>query len=50
MIDISKMIEKNNKKISAGLLRTTIETNIQAMEDHTHWHCCVVTVDPRNTG
>lgn len=48
-IDTSKMIEENNERISAGLIRTTIETNIRTMENHTQWRCRAVTVDPRNT-
>jgi hypothetical protein len=47
-IDTSKMIEENNEKISAGLIRTIIETDVRAMGDHTHWRCRAVTVDPRN--
>ncbi|KAJ5196719.1 hypothetical protein N7449_007198 [Penicillium cf. viridicatum] len=47
-IDTSKMIEENNKKISAGLIRTTIETNVRTMENHTQWRCRAVTVDLRN--
>ncbi|KAJ5198762.1 uncharacterized protein N7498_007879 [Penicillium cinerascens] len=48
-IDTSKMMEENNEKISAGLIRTTIETNVWTMENHTQWRCRAVTVDPRNT-
>lgn len=48
-IDISKIIEENNEKISADLIRSTIETNVQAMEDHIHWRCHAVTVNPKNT-
>ncbi|KAJ6001027.1 hypothetical protein N7481_001436 [Penicillium waksmanii] len=43
------MTEDDNEKISAGLIRTTIETNVRTMEDRTHWRCRAVTVDPRNT-
>lgn len=35
-IDTSKIIKENNKIISAGLIRTTIKTNVRAIEDHTH--------------
>jgi hypothetical protein len=48
-IDTSRMIEENNEKISAGLIRTKIETNVRTMEDHTQWRCRAVTVDPRNS-
>lgn len=48
MGDISKMAEGDNEKISAGLIRTTIETNVGKMDDHAQWRRAV-TVDPRNT-
>jgi hypothetical protein len=48
-IDTSKMTEDGSEKISAGSIRATIETEIRAMDGHTHWRCRAVTVGPRNT-
>ncbi|KAJ5730151.1 uncharacterized protein N7483_004659 [Penicillium malachiteum] len=48
-IDTSKMPESESEKVSAGLIRATIETEIRTMDDHTHWRCRAVTVSPRNT-
>jgi hypothetical protein len=43
------MTEDGSEKISAGSIRATIETEIRAMDGHTHWRCRAVTVGPRNT-
>ncbi|KAJ5125944.1 hypothetical protein N7526_008121 [Penicillium atrosanguineum] len=48
-IDTSKMTEGESEKISAGSIRATIETEIRAMDSHSHWRCRAVTVGPRNT-
>ncbi|KAJ5215561.1 uncharacterized protein N7498_001968 [Penicillium cinerascens] len=47
-IDTSKMTENENERISAGPIRTAVETEIRTMEGHTHWRCRAVTVDPKN--
>ena len=48
-IDTSKMAESENERMSAGPIRAAVETEIRTMEDHTHWRCRAVTVDPKNT-
>lgn len=48
-IDTSRMAENGNERMSAGPIRTTVETEIRKMEDHIHWRCRAVTVDPKNT-
>jgi hypothetical protein len=48
-IDTSKMADNENGRVSAGSIRTAVETEIRAMENHTHWRCRAVTVDPKNT-
>ncbi|KGO53503.1 hypothetical protein PEX2_061110 [Penicillium expansum] len=48
-IDTSKIVNNENEKMSAGLIRAAVETEIQMMEKHTHWRCRAVTVDPKNT-
>ena len=35
--------------MSAGPIRAAVETEIRTMEEHTHWRCRTVTVDPKNT-
>ncbi|KAJ5690934.1 hypothetical protein N7488_012501 [Penicillium malachiteum] len=46
IIDTSKMPKSEKGKVSAGLIRAIIETEIRAMDDHTHWRCRAVTVSP----
>ncbi|KAJ6045702.1 uncharacterized protein N7446_012566 [Penicillium canescens] len=48
-IDTSKMAENEQRKMSAGPIRAAVETEIRTMENHTHWRCRAVTVDPKNT-
>ncbi|KAJ5449492.1 uncharacterized protein N7458_005941 [Penicillium daleae] len=48
-IDTSRMAENGNERMSAGPIRATVETEIRTMEDHMHWRCRAVTVDPKNT-
>lgn len=48
-IDTSKMAESENERTSAGSIRAAVETEIRTTEDHSHWRCRAVTVDPRNT-
>ena len=48
-IDTPKMVNNENGKMSAGPIRAAVETEIRTMEEHTHWRCRTVTVDPRNT-
>jgi hypothetical protein len=48
-IDTSRMAENGNERMSAGPIRATVETEIRKSEDHMHWRCRAVTVDPRNT-
>jgi hypothetical protein len=48
-IDTSRMAENGNERMSAGPIRATVETEIRKMEDHIHWRCRAVTVDPKNT-
>ncbi|KAJ5152544.1 hypothetical protein N7492_009824 [Penicillium capsulatum] len=48
-IDTSKMVNNETEKMSAGLIRAAVETEIRRMEEHTHWRCRAVTVDPKNT-
>jgi hypothetical protein len=43
------MAENGNERMSAGPIRATVETEIRKMEDHIHWRCRAVTVDPKNT-
>ncbi|KAJ5479889.1 hypothetical protein N7530_005398 [Penicillium desertorum] len=47
-IDTSKMTESENERRSAGSIRATIEKEVRAMGDHTHWRCRAVTVSPRD--
>jgi hypothetical protein len=49
MIDTSKIADNENKRPSAGLVRTAVEMEIWAMENYTNWRCCAVTVDLKNT-
>lgn len=35
--------------MSAGPIRAAVELEIRTMEDHMHWRCRAVTVDPKNT-
>lgn len=48
-IDTSKMANNENEKMTAGPIRAAVETEIRRMEEHTHWRCRAVTVDPKNT-
>ena len=48
-IDTSEMAANENERMSAGPIRAAVETEIRAMEGHTHWRCRAVTVDPKNT-
>ncbi|KAJ6114152.1 hypothetical protein N7512_007597 [Penicillium capsulatum] len=48
-IDTSKMVENENERMSAGSIRAAVETEIRTTEDHVHWRCRAVTVDPKNT-
>jgi hypothetical protein len=48
-IDTSKMADNGNEKMSAGLIRAVVETEIRTMENQAHWRCRAVTVDPKNT-
>jgi hypothetical protein len=48
-IDTSKMVDNDNRKMSAGAIRAAVETEIRTMENHMHWRCRAVTVDPKNT-
>lgn len=48
-IDTSKMAESENERMSAGRIRAAVESEIRTMEDHMHWRCRAVTVDPKNT-
>jgi hypothetical protein len=43
------MAENDNERISAGLIRVAVETEIWTMEGHIYWRCRAVTVDPKNT-
>jgi hypothetical protein len=43
------MAENGNERMSAGPIRATVETEIRKIEDHIHWRCRAVTVDPKNT-
>ncbi|OKP01715.1 hypothetical protein PENSUB_7253 [Penicillium subrubescens] len=47
-IDTSKMADSDNERISVGPIRAAVETEIRTMENHTHWRCRAVTVDPKN--
>ncbi|KAJ5522366.1 hypothetical protein N7527_006481 [Penicillium freii] len=48
-IDTSMIVEKETERISAGSIRAVVETEIRATEDHIHWRCRAVTMDPKNT-
>ncbi|KAJ5264619.1 hypothetical protein N7505_007412 [Penicillium chrysogenum] len=48
-IDTSRMVNNENEKMPAGPIRAAVETEIRTMEEHTHWRCRAVTVDPKNT-
>lgn len=48
-IDTSKMADNGNEKMSAGPIRAAVETEIRTMDNHMHWRCRAVTVDPKNT-
>lgn len=48
-IDTSKMINNESEKMSAAPIRAAVETEIRTMENHMHWRCRAVTVDPKNT-
>lgn len=48
-IDTSKMADNEHERISAGPIRAAVETEIRTMENHMHWRCRAVTVDPKNT-
>lgn len=48
-IDISKMANNENEKMSAGSIRAAVETAIRTMENHLYWRYRAVTVDPKNT-
>ncbi|KAJ5111908.1 hypothetical protein NUU61_001538 [Penicillium alfredii] len=48
-IDTSKMVENENERMAAGSIRAAVETEIRTTEDHVHWRCRAVTVDPKNT-
>jgi hypothetical protein len=48
-IDTSKMADTENERMSAGPIRAAVETDIRTMENHMHWRCRAVTVDPKNT-
>jgi hypothetical protein len=43
------MVDHGNERMSAGSIRTAVETEIRTMENHMHWRCRAVTVDPKNT-
>jgi hypothetical protein len=43
------MADNGNERISAGVIRAAVETEIRTMEDHMHWRCRAVMVDPKNT-
>lgn len=49
MIDTSKMADNENERLSAGLVRKAVETEIRAMENYINWRCCAVMVDLKNT-
>jgi hypothetical protein len=48
-IDTSRMVDNGNERMSAGSIRTAVETEIRMMENRMHWRCRAVTVDPKNT-
>lgn len=48
-IDTSKMADNEHERMSAGPIRAAVETEIRTMENHMHWRCRAVTVDPKNT-
>jgi hypothetical protein len=48
-IDTSKKIDNGNDNMSAGSIRAAVEKEIRAMDNHAHWRCRAVTVDPKNT-
>jgi hypothetical protein len=43
------MADNENDRMSAGPIRTAVETEIRTMENHMNWRCRAVTVDPRNS-
>lgn len=48
-VDTSKMADNENERMSAGPVREAVEKQIRTMENHAHWRCRAVTVDPKNT-
>lgn len=47
-IDTSRMADNGNNLRSAGSVRAAVETEMRSTEDHVHWRCRAVTVDPKN--
>lgn len=47
-IDTSHMDREAGDQISAGEIRTTLESGIRAEQDGSQWRCQAVTKDPRN--
>jgi hypothetical protein len=47
-IDTSRMEQEAGDQISAGEIRTTLESGIRAEQDGSLWRCQAVTRDPRN--
>ncbi|KAI3113530.1 transcriptional regulator family: Zinc finger, CCHC-type [Penicillium roqueforti] len=47
-IDTSKMADKGIGLTSAGSVRAAVEAEMRSTEDHAHWRCRAVTVDPKN--
>ncbi|OJZ79973.1 hypothetical protein ASPFODRAFT_54205 [Aspergillus luchuensis CBS 106.47] len=43
-IDTSKMADTENKRPSAGPIRTAVVTEIRTMESYTNWRCRAVTI------
>lgn len=47
-IDTSRMADNGNEVASAGSVRAAVEAEMRLIEDHAHWRCRAVTVDPKN--
>jgi hypothetical protein len=42
------MVDNESGRMSAGSIRTALETEIRRIENHLHWRCRAITVDPKS--
>jgi hypothetical protein len=48
-IDTFRVANEDTDKTSAGVIRITVEKEIQTLKDQTNWRCRAVTKDTKNT-